>query len=60
MKDKIVQKVIDQLKDRSNKGIKTYGTTLCENNKDDFIQHLKEELLDAALYVEKLQSQNKL
>ena len=60
MKDKIVKRVINQLKDRSNKGIETYGTTLCQNDTDDFLQHLKEELLDAALYVEKLQSQNKL
>ena len=60
MKDKIVQKVIDQLKDRSNKGIETYGTTLCQNDTDDFLEHLKEELMDAVLYIEKLQSQNKL
>lgn len=59
MKDKIVKKVIDQLKSRSKKGIETYGTTLCENNEDDFLQHLKEELLDAVLYIEKLQSINK-
>ena len=60
MKDKIVQKVINQLKTRSKKGIKTYGTTLCQNDTDDFLQHLKEELLDAVLYIKKLQSQNKL
>jgi hypothetical protein len=56
MKDKIVKKVIKQFKDRSELGIKKYGTTLENNNKDDFLQHLKEELMDAVLYIEKLQT----
>ena len=56
MKDKIVKKVIKQFKSRSELGIKKYGTTLENNNKDDFLQHLKEELMDAVLYIEKLQS----
>ena len=56
MKDKIVKKVIKQFKNRSELGIKKYGTTLENNNKDDFLQHLKEELMDAVLYIEKLQS----
>tara|TARA_R110000868_G_scaffold172683_2_gene408612 strand:- start:797 stop:970 length:174 start_codon:yes stop_codon:yes gene_type:complete len=54
--DKIVNQVIDQFKSRSELGIKKYGTTLEENNDDDFLQHLKEELMDAVLYIEKLQS----
>ena len=56
MKDIIVKKVIDQFKQRSEAGIKKYNTTLEENNDDDFLQHLKEELMDAVLYIEKLQS----
>jgi len=56
MKDIIVKKVIDQFKQRSEAGIKKYNTTLEENNDDDFLQHLKEELMDATLYIEKLQS----
>ena len=60
MKDKIVENVIEQFSKRSEAGIKKYGTTLEENNNDDFLQHLKEELMDAILYIEKLQSLNKL
>ena len=54
--DEIVLKVILQLQERSQKWIKKYWTTLKDNNKDDFLQHLKEELMDAVLYIEKLQS----
>ena len=59
-KDPIVDSVIEQFSKRSEVGIKKYGTTLEENNNDDFLQHLKEELMDAILYIEKLQSLNKL
>ena len=55
-KDSIVESVIKQFNERSAKGQETYGTTLAENNKDDFLQHLKEELMDAVLYIEKLQT----
>lgn len=57
MTDPIVKSVVKQFKKRSKKGISKYGTTLAENEKDDFLQHLKEELMDAALYIEKLQTQ---
>lgn len=53
-KDAIVAKVIEAYKTRSEVGIAKYGTTLEENNTDDFLQHLQEELMDATLYVEKL------
>jgi len=56
--DPIVESVREQLLNRSQIGIKKYGTTLEENNDDDFLQHLKEELMDAVLYIEKLQSIN--
>ena len=59
-KDPIVESIINQFNQRSEVGIKKYGTTLEENNNDDFLQHLKEELMDAVLYIEKLQSLNKL
>ena len=59
-KDPIVESIINQFNQRSEVGIKKYGTTLEENNNDDFLQHLKEELMDAILYIEKLQSLNKL
>ena len=55
-KDPIVDSIIEQFSKRSEVGIKKYGTTLEENNNDDFLQHLKEELMDAVLYIEKSQS----
>jgi hypothetical protein len=53
-KDAIVAKVIEAYKTRSEVGIAKYGTTLEDNNTDDFLQHLQEELMDATLYIEKL------
>jgi len=55
-KDKIVLQVISKFEQRSEVGIKKYGTTLEENNTDDFLNHLQEELMDAILYIEKLKS----
>ena len=45
---------------RSEIGQEKYGTTLKDNDTDDFLQHLKEELMDALLYIQKLQSKNKI
>ena len=56
MKDKILEDLKAEFDARSEAGIKKYNTTLEDNNKDDFLQHLKEELMDAILYIEKLQS----
>jgi hypothetical protein len=42
--------------ERSERGYQKYGTTLSENNHDNFLKHLQEELMDATLYIEKLQS----
>jgi hypothetical protein len=56
MTDKIVQQVIDKFNQRSQIGIIKYGTTLEENDKDDYLTHLQEELMDAILYIEKLKS----
>jgi hypothetical protein len=56
MKDKIVQQVIAKFELRSELGIKKYGTTLEENNTDDFLTHLQEEMMDGILYIEKLKS----
>lgn len=53
MRDKITEAVIEDLKSRSERGVKKYNTTLSENNKDDFMNHLYEELLDAAQYCKK-------
>lgn len=54
-KDKTVTSVIRELDKRSVAGIEKYGTTLDENKTDDFLQHLLEEVLDAANYIKKLQ-----
>ena len=56
MIDTITKSVIEDLKSRSERGIKKYNTTLDQNNKDDFMNHLYEELLDAAQYIKKEQS----
>ena len=52
--DTIVSSIMFQLAQRSMVGQKKYGTTLDENESDDFLEHLKQELLDAVLYIEKL------
>lgn len=57
-RDPIIEKVVDQLVNRSNIGYKKYGVTLDEDTPDlqKWLQHLQEELLDAANYIEKLKS----
>ena len=59
MADKIVEDLKKEFDVRSCIGITKYKTTLQDNNKDDFLQHLKEELMDAILYIEKLQTLKK-
>ena len=58
-KDKIVQNVVDKYAFRSAVGYMKYGTTLDANNKDNYLQHLQEELMDATLYIEKLMDMDK-
>lgn len=53
LKDHITQAVINDLVSRSQRGINKYNTTLDQNNKDDYMNHLYEELLDAAQYIKK-------
>ena len=56
-KDKVTNSIINKIAKRSNAGFKEYGTTLADNNGDVlyWLNHLQEELLDAAQYIEKLQ-----
>lgn len=57
--DPILTKVMTKYFDRSEVGIKKYGTTL-ENNSLPLMQwlnHLQEELMDATLYIEKLKQE---
>jgi hypothetical protein len=59
MTDSIVDQVVRKYGIRSAVGINKYGTTLQTNNKDNFLQHLQEELMDATLYIEKLMTLEK-
>ena len=58
MSDPIVEQVIEKFQRRSDIGARKYGTTLHENNKDNYLLHLQEELMDACNYIEKLMTQN--
>ena len=57
--DPIVEAVVTKLRGRSAVGVDKYGTTLEENNTDDFLVHLQEELMDAVNYIEKLIQERK-
>lgn len=59
MSDQIVLGVIEKYAKRSEVGIAKYGTTLETNNKDNYLKHLQEELMDATLYLEKLMTLDK-
>jgi len=58
-KDKVIKSIIKKINDRSVVGIKKYGTTLHQNNTDDFLVHLQQELMDGINYIEKLIQQKK-
>jgi hypothetical protein len=59
MSDQIVLEVIEKYAQRSGIGQAKYGTTLEANNKDNYLKHLQEELMDATLYLQKIMDQNK-
>ena len=56
--DSIVKKTIDEFIQRSEIGKKKYGTTLDREDliDIDYLQHMKEELMDAVLYLNKFLS----
>jgi hypothetical protein len=59
MTDAITEAVVAQIRTRAEKGKSKYGTTM---ERDDltlmeWLQHLQEELMDAAVYVEKLKGE---
>ena len=60
--DKYVEQVIEKYKQRSETGIKKYGTTLERKDLNllDWLNHLQEELMDASLYVERLKEEPKI
>ena len=62
MIDENVENVRQMLYNRMQAGYKKYGTTT-ERTDIDFLgwlQHLQEELLDAAVYIERLKKEDKL
>ncbi len=56
MKDTILESVINQFRERSEVGIKKYGTTLDRTDLStlDWINNAQQELMDGILYLEKL------
>jgi len=56
--DKNVTKVRKKLADRANVGLKKYGVTTERRDLSllDWLNHLQDELLDAAVYVERLKT----
>jgi hypothetical protein len=54
--DKILEEVIYRMRERSEVGIKKYGTTLDREDLShlDWLNHLQEELMDAILYLQKI------
>ena len=57
--DPIVLQAVLEFIQRSRVGFAKYGTTLSDNDTDDFIQHAKEEAMDFVNYLCKLESQAK-
>jgi hypothetical protein len=57
--DSIVASIIKQFEDRSVKGKQKYGTDLDRQDLSllDWIEHAKQEHMDAILYLEKLKQQ---
>ena len=59
--DKNVEKVITQLRDREEEGLRKYGvnTERVDLTTLQWLQHLQEELMDASVYIEKLKNEMK-
>ena len=57
VEDQIVKSVLAKYIERSNVGLKKYGTPLTREDLTltDWINHLQEELMDATLYLERIQ-----
>lgn len=55
MRDKIIERVINKIKSRSDVGYKKYGVTLQEDDQslEIWLTHIQEELMDAVNYIEK-------
>ena len=57
--DSVVNSVLEKFIQRSNVGLEKYNTTLDRTDLStlDWLNHLQEELMDAALYVERLKQE---
>ena len=60
--DRNVEKVITQLRDREEEGLRKYGvnTERVDLTTLEWLQHLQEELMDASVYIEKLKNEIEL
>lgn len=60
-KDSVVYRIAQLLKNRSETGIRKYGTTLDRTDLEvkQWIDHAIEEALDLALYLERIKSELK-
>jgi len=58
----IEKKVIDKINKRAEIGLKKYGITMerTDLTKQQWLNHLQEELLDAVIYIEKLKDYESL
>lgn len=61
MQDKNVEAIREMLRSRMETGYKKYGVTTERTDIDllGWLQHLQEELLDAAVYIERLKDEVK-
>ena len=59
--DKNVERVVTQLRDREEEGLRKYGvsTERTDLTPLQWLQHLQEELMDASVYIEKLKNELK-
>ena len=57
--DSIIQSVISQFLERGEIGLNKYGTTLdrTDLNVEDWIEHMKQELMDSILYLERIKKE---
>ena len=57
--DNNVNEICDEFVERSNHGFKKYGVTTerTDLDFDQWVQHLKEELMDAVVYVHRIQKE---
>tara|TARA_R100001510_G_C7508958_1_gene109443 strand:- start:267 stop:482 length:216 start_codon:yes stop_codon:yes gene_type:complete len=60
MTSKYEERVIEKIRNRAEIGLKKYGTTMARKDLSilEWLQHLQEELLDGAVYIERLQDDN--